>query len=147
MDSLPISITTDSAAVTILQGALAFVVILVAVAKPLMGFYREYIRTDAEGAKLDADKARSGAEMTLYNALQAQITLLSKDLDRIRAERDELSAKTARLELDVARLITLENTVEILYKQLAQKDELMSHKDAEIARLTERLYNAQKHND
>ena len=114
---------------------LAVVVGLVAIAKPLMGLYREYKRTDSEIIKAEVDETKSSVEVFLYQQLQQQIEKNTADIHRLQSERDSLFRKATLLEREVERLKSFEAMVNLLKADIKMRDALIAQRDREISEL------------
>lgn len=108
---------------------LAVVIGLVAIAKPLMGLYREYKKTGMEGAK-------SEAEAFLFTQLQSQIGNNTRSIERLQEERNKWFEKATQFEREIDRLKVFEKTVASMKARLDEKDQIISMRDAEIRELT-----------
>jgi predicted RNase H-like nuclease (RuvC/YqgF family) len=107
----------------------AVVIGLVAIAKPLMGLYREYKKTGTEGAK-------SEAEVFLFTQLQQQIENNTKAIERLQGERDKWFEKATSLEREIERLRVFEMMVTSMKGRLDEKDLIIEARDTEIRQLT-----------
>lgn len=107
----------------------AVVIGLVAIAKPLMGLYREYKKTGAEGAK-------SEAETFLFTQLQSQITVNTTAIERLQTERNMWFDRAMGLEREIDRLKAFETMVNSMKGRLDEKDRVIEAREAEIRQLT-----------
>jgi len=107
----------------------AAVVGVLAFAKPIMGLYREYKKTNADGVK-------SNAEVTLYQQLQLQITQNADAIGRLDEERTKWYERSIKLEREVERLKTFESIVESLREANHVKDVTITEREKEIRTLT-----------
>ena len=112
---------------------LAFVLIVVvgvlAIAKPLMSFYREYKKTGVEGVKAEA-------EATLFQTLQQQIEHNNVAIERLETDRARWFEKAKELEDEVRRLTIFEESVKSMKDRLNEKDKIIEARDIEIRSLT-----------
>ena len=111
---------------------LAVVIGLVAIAKPLMGLYREYKNTGMEGAK-------SEAEAFLFTQLQSQIENNTRSIERLQEERNRWFEKATQFEREIDRLKVFEEMVASMKARLDEKDQIISMRDAEIRELTRNI--------
>jgi predicted RNase H-like nuclease (RuvC/YqgF family) len=107
---------------------LAAVIVLAAIAKPMMGLYREYKRTGTEGAKAEA-------ESVLFTQLNQQLTLHGQAIERLENERNSLMNKTVQLEKEVDRLKTFEQMVDSMKTRLNEKDAIIEQRNGEVRNL------------
>lgn len=105
------------------------VVGLVAIAKPIMGLYREYKKTGAEGAKAEA-------ESSLFTTLQGQIESNSKAIEKLQIERNVWFEKATLLDKEVARLTSFEANFNSMKERLNEKDRIIESRETEIRSLT-----------
>ena len=112
---------------------LAFVLIVVvgvlAIAKPLMSFYREYKKTGVEGTKAEAESA-------LFHTLQQQIELNSVAIAKLEIDKTKWFEKATELEVEVQRLRLFEESVKSMKERLNEKDRIIEARDIEIRSLT-----------
>lgn len=118
---------------------LAVVIGLIAIAKPLMGLYREYKKTGTEGTKAEAENAKSTAEAFLYQQLQAQIESNTKAIDKLQTERNVWFEKAMILEKEVEKLKAFESMVGSMKTRLDEKDKIISQREEEIRNLTHNI--------
>ena len=112
-----------------LASVLIVVVGVLAIAKPLMSFYREYKKTGVEGSKAEA-------ESTLFHTLQLQIEHNSAAIARLESERTKWFEKATELEAEVHRLSIFEESVKSMKDRLNEKDRIIEARDIEIRSLT-----------
>lgn len=110
----------------------AVVIGLVAIAKPMMGLYREYKKTGTEGAK-------SEAEAFLFTQLQTQIENNTKSIEKLQEERNKWFEKATQFEREIDRLKVFEAMVTSMKTRLDEKDQIISMRDAEIRELTRNI--------
>jgi predicted RNase H-like nuclease (RuvC/YqgF family) len=108
---------------------LAVVIILVAIAKPMMSLVKDYKTAGVESAK-------AGAESTLFEQLQKQIKTNSEAIALLITEKNEWFKKALELEHEVDRLKVFEEMVNSMKARLAEKDVAIEKRDDEIRALT-----------
>lgn len=111
-----------------LAWVLGVILIIIAISKPIMAFVKEY-RSNA------VDSAKTTTETLLYEQLQRQLTTLSSEVERFRAERNVWYEKANELESEVRRLQSFEKSVESMRLRLDEKDKLIKERDDEIRKL------------
>lgn len=107
----------------------AAVVAMIAIAKPLMGLYREYKKTGTEGAKNEAESA-------LFLTLQQQIEFNTKAISKLQEEKSKWFEESMTLRMQVESLRASEHLVISMKKRLDEKDKIISERDNEIRKLT-----------
>jgi len=101
------------------------VLIAMAIAKPIMGMWREY-------KSGHVTEARVMAETSLYQQLQEQIKHNTESILRLEEEKNAVLVKAHLLETEVAKLIVFEDMVKYLREQLALKQKQIEAKDAQL---------------
>ena len=146
MDSTPVTAAVQavqSNSSDPLLGGIAFVLAvvigLIAIAKPLMGLYREYKKTGSEGTKAEAESAKSTAETFLYQQLQQQIESNTKAIDKLQTERDRWFEKAVLLEREVNKLKSFEQMVDAMKVRIDEKDRVIAQREDEIRGLTRNI--------
>lgn len=107
---------------------LGFVVIVIALARPIMSMARMYQANKASGA-------RDGADTALYNQLKEQIEVNSKDIRTLIEERNKYHEESLNLKIRVGQLEEAEKAVARMKEKLDFKDELLRKRDEENRRL------------
>ena len=118
---------------------LAVVIGLIAIAKPLMGLYREYKKTGSEGTKAAAESAKSTAEAFLYQQLQQQIESNTKAIDKLQSERNQWFERAVLLEREVDKLKSFEQMVDAMKTRIDDKDKIIVQREEEIRVLTRNI--------
>lgn len=111
-----------------LAWVLGVIVLLIAIAKPIMGMVRQYQSNRAESAKDGADEA-------LYKQLKEQIEINSRDIRNLIDERNRWHEEAINLRSRVTQLEEAKLTIERMKQKLDEKDELLRERDAENRRL------------
>ena len=86
-----------------------------------------------------ADGQIAASEGGLYQHLAEQVAVLTKRLDAVHTERNDLVVKVAKLSAEVERLATCEDTVGRLQLKLDGKDALIGLRDKQINELFSEL--------
>lgn len=107
---------------------LALVIVLLAVAVPIITLVKSI-----KDSRTDASKAN--AETALYEQLRAQIDKNSADIERLSAEKEEWYRRALHLEKEVDRLKLFEESVNNMRKRLDEKDTIIARKDLMLEEL------------
>mgnify|MGYP001326755993 CR=1 FL=1 len=107
---------------------LALVIVLLAVAVPIITLVKSI-----EDSRTDASKAN--AETALYEQLRMQIDKNSSDIQKLSAEKDEWYRKALHLEKEVDRLKLFEESVNNMRQRLDEKDTIIARKDLMLEEL------------
>lgn len=104
---------------------LAIVLIVIAMAKPIMGLRKDIKQTGAEDAK-------TTAEVSLYEQLQGQIEANTISISRLVGEKEMWFVKAAELDGEVKRLKLFEAMVVDMKVTLNQQQRTIDMKDKQI---------------
>jgi hypothetical protein len=104
---------------------LAVVLIVIAMAKPIMGLRKDIKQSGAEDAK-------STAETSLYEQLQGQIEANTISISRLVGEKETWFIKAAELDGEVKRLKLFEEMVVDMKVTLHQQQRTIDMKDKQI---------------
>jgi hypothetical protein len=111
---------------------LSVVVLLVAVAKPIMSLVKDYKSTGV-------DSAKASAESALFEQLRQQILTNSDAIGKLIAEKNVWFEKALILEHEVERLKVFEKMVNSMRDRLTEKDKKIDERDEELRELTRRM--------
>lgn len=118
----------------------AVILMLIAIAKPVMGILRQYQTNKADGAK-------DGADAALFKQLQQQIEVNAKDIRQLIDDRNHWHEEYLTLKSRVAHLEGCEAAMDRMKAKLDQKDIELRERDAEnrhlmleIIQLKDRLH-------
>lgn len=108
-----------------LSFVLAIVILVVAIARPIMGLFKDFKQVKVDDAKTDA-------ESTLYDQLQGQILANTTAISMLETQRTSLLQKTINLEGEVRRLQIFEGMVADLKHSMSQQQATIDLKDKQI---------------
>jgi len=108
-----------------LSFVLAVVILVVAIARPIMNLFKDIKQVKVEDAKTEA-------ESTLYDQLQGQILANTTAISMLENQRTTLLQKTINLEGEVRRLQIFEGMVADLKQSMAQQQATIDIKDKQI---------------
>jgi predicted RNase H-like nuclease (RuvC/YqgF family) len=111
-----------------LAWVLGILVMVLAIAKPIMGMVRQYQTNKADGARDSADE-------TLYTKLKEQIEINSADIRKLIDERNHWHGEYLTLKARVTHLEGCEAAMERMKTKLDSKDEDLRERDAENRKL------------
>lgn len=111
---------------------LGAVVLMIAIAGPIMGLYKDYRKNKAENTKSDT-------EALLFKQLQTQLTSMAEAIIKLQDERNAWFSKALELETEVNKLKTFELMVNTMKEKLNEKDEAIQERELEIRTLTQTI--------
>ena len=108
----------------------------VGAATPLMGLYRTYKSTRAEGARSEAQQTAAEIEAQIFQQMQVTLAQHAEAIRALQADRDKWFAEAFELKHEVERLKVFEQQAASMKKRLEEKDKLIEERDKEIRELT-----------
>lgn len=115
---------SDNVVIVGLLFLLGAVILILAIARPIMAMAKGY-------KDIKADNAKSNAEISLYEQLQEQITNNTKTIERLLTERADWAEKAINLEYAVKQLKDMEALTKELRAALAKKESIIQERDVE----------------
>lgn len=106
---------------------LAFVIIALAIAKPIINTFKDY-------KNIGTVNERATAEVDLFSQMRIQLSTNTDAIKLLENEKNTWLQKSLELDGEVKRLHVFEDMVMELRTALARKDELLASKDAELQR-------------
>ena len=107
---------------------LAIVILLITIARPIMGLVKNYKSDKAE-------TARAEAETTLFEQLKIQLESNTKAIEELNKEKEKWFRLATELENEVKRLKLFEEMVNSMKGRLDEKDRVIEERDNEIRAL------------